>query len=287
MNDRQSTPLVEIKSLHFSRGSQKIFDGLSCTVPRGGVTTILGPSGTGKTTLLKLIGAQLKPRHGEILIDGENVHKLRRRALYRLRRSMGMLFQSGALLTDLSVYDNVAFPLREHTSLSERLIRQLVLMRLHAVGLRGAADKMPAELSGGMARRVALARALVLDPMMIMYDEPFTGQDPISMGVLLDLIRTVNRALDLTSIIVSHDLQESLSISDHVVILSDGKVVEQGSPAALRSSRSEWVQQFLQGKPDGPVPFQAPAPEYLSQLLQLDGDDSGNLSARQTDKQES
>ena len=187
--------------------------------------------------------------------------------LYELRKRMGMLFQSGALLTDLTLYDNIAFPLREHTDLSESLIRHLVLMRLHAVGLRGARDLYPAELSGGMARRAALARALVLDPMMIMYDEPFTGQDPISMGVLLELIHSVNHALGLTSVIVSHDLAESMSISDYVVIISEGVVVEAGSPDSLRQSSSAWVRQFLNGEPDGPVPFQVPAPAYVDDLI--------------------
>jgi len=243
-NNGQST-LVEIKNLHFARGQNRIFRGLEMDIPRGKVTTIMGPSGTGKTTLLKMIGAQLKPRKGTIRVDGINVHKIRRNKLYELRTRMGMLFQSGALLTDLSVYDNVAFPLREHTDLPENLIRHLVLMRLHAVGLRGARDLAPAELSGGMARRVALARALILDPMMIMYDEP----------------------LGLTSIIVSHDLHESMSISDHVVIISEGVVVEQGTPAQLRASSSDWVQQFLQGSPDGPVPFQYPASEYAGDLF--------------------
>lgn len=236
-------------------------------IPRGQITTVMGPSGTGKTTLLKMIGAQLKPAAGGIEVDGLDVHKINRRELFELRTRIGMLFQSGALLTDLSVFENVAFPLREHTNLDEALIRQLVLMRLHAVGLRGARDLTPAELSGGMARRVALARALILDPMMIMYDEPFTGQDPISMGVLLDLIQSVNQALGLTSIIVSHDLAESLSISDHVVIISDGKVVEAGSPEQLRHSDSAWVQQFLQGKSDGPVPFHVDAPAYGDDLF--------------------
>ncbi|MFK7857001.1 MAG: ABC transporter ATP-binding protein [Granulosicoccus sp.] len=261
------TTLVQIKDLHFSRGSKHIFRGLDIDIPRGKVTTILGPSGTGKTTLLKMIGGQLKASQGTVHVDGLNVGKLRRSQLYELRKRLGMLFQSGALLTDLSVFENVAYPLREHTDLPESLIQHLVLMRLHAVGLRGARDLSPAELSGGMARRAALARALVFDPMMIMYDEPFTGQDPISMGVLLELIKTVNSALGLTSLIVSHDLEEALSISDYVVIISEGVVVEAGSPAQLRSSSSEWVQQFLQGKPDGPVPFQAPAPDYEIELL--------------------
>ena len=259
--------LVEIRDLHFSRGSKKIFQGLEVDIPRGKVTTILGPSGTGKTTLLKMIGGQLKASRGSIKVDGLNVGDLSRRQLYALRKRMGMLFQSGALLTDLSVFENVAYPLREHTELPENLISHLVLMRLHAVGLRGAKDLSPAELSGGMARRAALARALVFDPMMIMYDEPFTGQDPISMGVLLELIRTVNTALGLTSLMVSHDLQEAMSISDYLVVISEGVVVEAGSPAQLKSSESDWIQQFLQGKPDGPVPFQAPAPDYETQLL--------------------
>lgn len=265
--DEKAASLVQISDLHFQRGTKKIFRGINMEIPRGQITTIMGPSGTGKTTLLKLIGGQLKPSRGSIVVDGQSVTKLSRSALYTLRKRMGMLFQSGALLTDLSVFENVAFPIREHTDLPENLVRHLVLMRLHAVGLRGARDLYPAELSGGMARRVALARALILDPMMIMYDEPFTGQDPISMGVLLDLIKTVNSALGLTSIIVSHDLHESMSISDYVVIVSDGKVVEAGSPDALRASKSDWVQQFLSGSADGPVPFQLDAPDYQDDLL--------------------
>lgn len=259
--------LVQIRDLHFSRGSKAIFRGLNVDIPRGKVTTILGPSGTGKTTLLKMIGGQLKASQGSITVDGLNVGNLSRSQLYDLRKKLGMLFQSGALLTDLTVFENVAYPLREHTDLPEPLISHLVLMRLHAVGLRGAADLSPAELSGGMARRAALARALVFDPMMIMYDEPFTGQDPISMGVLLELISTVNSALGLTSLMVSHDLEEAMSISDYLVIISEGTVVEAGSPEKLRASSSPWVQQFLRGEPDGPVPFQAPAPDYETQLL--------------------
>lgn len=267
----QAERLVEIRDLHFQRGANKIFRGINMDIPKGQITTIMGPSGTGKTTLLKLIGGQLKPSAGTIVVDGQNVPKLSRSALYALRKRMGMLFQSGALLTDLTVFDNVAFPIREHTDLPENMIRHLVLMRLHAVGLRGARDLYPAELSGGMARRVALARALILDPMMIMYDEPFTGQDPISMGVLLELIKTVNEALGITSIIVSHDLHESMSISDYVVIVSEGRVVEAGSPAELRASSSAWVQQFLSGDSDGPVPFQLDAPDYRDDLLNLTG----------------
>ncbi len=266
-SESQDASLVRISDLHYSRGAKPIFRGLDFAVPRGQVTTILGPSGTGKTTLLKMIGGQLKPSKGSITVDGKNVAKLGRRDLYALRKRMGMLFQSGALLTDLSVFDNVAFPLREHTDLPESLISHLVLMRLHAVGLRGASELYPAELSGGMARRAALARALVFDPMMIMYDEPFTGQDPISMGVLLTLIRTVNQALGLTSLMVSHDLAEALSISDYVVIISEGVVVEAGTPDELHNSDSAWTQQFLSGSPDGPVPFQLSAPDYAEQLL--------------------
>ena len=262
-----SDALVQVKDLHFTRGRKRIFNGMDIDIPRGLVTTVMGPSGTGKTTLLKMIGAQLKPSRGKIFFDGNNVHRQSRSKLFNLRKRMGMLFQSGALLTDLSVFDNVAFPLREHTDMPESLIRHLVLLRLHAVGLRGARDMKPAELSGGMARRVALARALMLDPEIIMYDEPFTGQDPISMGVLVELIATINEALGLTSLIVSHDIGEAMSISDYVVIISDGEVIQAGTPAQLKNSSSPWVQQFLNGKPDGPVPFQYPANDYREDIL--------------------
>ena len=267
MADETEKPLVEIRGLRFARGRRMIFDGVDIDIPRGKVTAIMGPSGTGKTTLLRLIGGQLKPLSGSIKVDGEEVPKLGRTALYKLRKRMGMLFQSGALLTDLDVYENVAFPLREHTRLPESMIRDLVLMKLEAVGLRGARGLSPSELSGGMARRVALARAIALDPMMIMYDEPFTGQDPISMGVLVKLIRLLNDALGLTSVIVSHDVQETAAISDYIYLLSGGKVVGQGTPQQLASSESEWAQQFLQGLPDGPVPFHYPAPDYTADLL--------------------
>ncbi len=234
---------------------------------RGKVTAIMGPSGTGNTTLLKLIGGQLKPDAGRIWVDGEEVHTLSQRALYSLRqRTMGMLFQSGALLTDLSVFDNVAFPLREHTRLSESAIRDLVLLKLEVVGLRGASQLMPSELSGGMARRVALARAISLDPEMIMYDEPFTGQDPISMGVLVKLIHDMNHALGMSSVVVSHDVVETASISDYIYVISAGKVVEHGSPQAIRESASDWVQQFMGGLADGPVPFHYPAPPLMDDL---------------------
>ena len=259
--------IVQIRGLHFSRGTRQIFQNMDMDIQRGKVTVIMGPSGTGKTTLLKLIGAQLRPQHGTVHVDGQDVHQLKHTELYVLRKRMGMLFQSGALLTDLNVFDNVAFPLREHTRLSEVLIRHLVLTRLQAVGLRGARDLMPSQLSGGMARRIALARALVLDPMMMLYDEPFTGQDPISMGVLVTLIRTVNDALGLTSIVVSHDVPEALSIADYAYVVSDGQVVEQGTPEALKASSSDWVQQFIQALPDGPVPFHYPSEDYLSDLM--------------------
>ena len=235
-------------------------------IPRDGITAIMGPSGTGKTTLLKIIGGQLKPEQGTVEVDGLNVHQLSTKKLFELRQRMGMLFQSGALLTDLTVFENVAYPIREHTKLNDAMVRHLVLLKLNAVGLRGAADLMPAELSGGMARRVALARAISLDPMMIMYDEPFTGQDPISMGVLVSLIRELSSALNICSIVVSHDVPETLSIASHVHIISAGKVVESGSPDELRNSASEWTRQFIQGDADGPVPFHFPAEPIMKDL---------------------
>ena len=259
--------LVKIRDLHFSRGNRKIFDGLSLDIPRQGITAIMGPSGTGKTTLLKLIGGQLKPDSGSVEVDGLNVHQLSTGKLFDLRKRMGMLFQSGALLTDLSVFENVAYPLREHTKLSESMLRHLVLLKLNAVGLRGAADLSPSELSGGMARRVALARAMALDPMMIMYDEPFTGQDPISMGVLVSLISELNNALKICSIVVSHDVPETMSIADYIHIISAGKVVESGTPESLNNSESEWTHQFIQGDADGPVPFHYPAKPLLDDLV--------------------
>lgn len=259
--------LVSVRNLTFSRGNKKIFDDISLDFERGKITAIMGPSGTGKTTLLKLIGGQLYPEQGTVTVDGENVHRLRRKELYELRKRMGMLFQSGALLTDMNVYDNVAFPLREHTHLTESMIRSLVLMKLQAVGLRGAHQLMPNELSGGMARRVALARAIALDPMMILYDEPFTGQDPISMGVLVLLIKALNETLGLTSIIVSHDVQETAQIADYIYVIADGKIVDHGTPAQIEQSSSEWVQQFMKGTADGPVHFHYPAKDYVDDLL--------------------
>ena len=262
-----STPLVEIRDLSFARGDRMIFDGIDMDIQRGQVTAIMGPSGTGKTTLLRLIGGQIKPLTGSIKVDGIEVTRLSRSALFQLRKRMGMLFQNGALLTDMNVFDNIAFPIREHTRLSEKMIRTLVAMKLQVVGLRGARDLMPSELSGGMSRRVAMARAIALDPMMMMYDEPFTGQDPISMGVLVRLIRELNDALGLSSIVVSHDIEEASSIADTIYLLSGGKVVAHGSSKDLHESGSEWAQQFLKGLPDGPVPFHYPAMDYVEDLL--------------------
>lgn len=265
------TPLVQIRNLHFAHRQHKIFDGVDLTIQRGSVTAIMGPSGTGKTTLLRLIGGQLKPDQGSIIVDNEEVNTLRRAELFKLRQRIGMLFQNGALLTDMDVYDNIAYPLREHTRLTESLIRTLVLMKLESVGLRGARHLMPSELSGGMARRVALARAIALDPMMVMYDEPFTGQDPISLGVLVRLIRTLNDALGLTSIIVSHDIKETCAIADYIYLLSGGKVVAHGTTAELGKSESAWAQQFLEGEADGPVPFHYPARDFGDDLINPTG----------------
>jgi phospholipid/cholesterol/gamma-HCH transport system ATP-binding protein len=260
-------PVVQIRDLHFAHGERMIFDGIDLDIAPGGVTAIMGPSGTGKTTLLKLIGGQLSPLSGSIRVYGEEVTQLSRKGLYRLRKRMGMLFQSGALLTDINVFENVAYPMREHTRLPKALIRDLVLMKLQAVGLRGASALMPSELSGGMARRVALARAIALDPCMVMYDEPFTGQDPISMGILVKLIRELNDALGLTSIVVSHDVRETAAIADYIYLLSQGKVIEHGKPEALWDSSLEWSRQFLEGRPDGPAAFHYPAPDFREDLL--------------------
>jgi phospholipid/cholesterol/gamma-HCH transport system ATP-binding protein len=249
-----------------------IFTGLNLDIPRGKVTAIMGPSGTGKTTLLHLITRQIRPDKGTILIDGVNVGDLNQRALYRFRRRFGMLFQNGALLTDYSVFENVAFPLREHTKLPNRLIRHIVLTKLHAVGLRGAADMMPTQLSGGMARRVALARAIVMDPEILVYDEPFVGLDPISMGVIVRLVRKMNDALGISSILVSHDVQEVGTVSDQSFLLSDGKVAASGSPDELSNTSSELVRQFMHGMADGPVAFHFAAPNYAEQLLGRDAD---------------
>ncbi|RJG07265.1 ABC transporter ATP-binding protein [Noviherbaspirillum cavernae] len=247
--------LVEIRDLHFSYGARPILSELRMDFPRGKVIAVMGGSGSGKTTILRLIGGQLHPQSGTINVDGQMVQTLGTPALYALRRKMGMLFQHGALFTDLTVFENVAFPLREHTDLPEELIRDLVLMKLHAVGLRNAAQLKPAEISGGMARRVALARAIALDPQLIMYDEPFAGLDPISMGVTANLIRRLNDVLGSTSILVSHDVHESFSIADYVYFLSQGKIVAQGTPAEMLASSDPYVKQFVHAEPDGPVPF--------------------------------
>jgi phospholipid/cholesterol/gamma-HCH transport system ATP-binding protein len=263
----QDSPIVEIRNLGYAVGGRPIFDGLDMDIPRGKVTAVMGPSGTGKTTLLRLVTGQVRADTGSIHVAGEDLRNLKRADLYALRRRMGMLFQNGALLTDFNVFENVAFPIREHTDLPERLIRQLILTKLEAVGLRGAADLMPSELSGGMSRRVALARAIVMDPEILIYDEPFVGLDPISMGVILRLIRRLNDTLGLTSIVVSHDVQEISTVSDNVFLLSAGKVVARGSPQELRANPSEVVRQFVGGLPDGPVAFHYPASDYFSQLL--------------------
>ncbi len=263
----EDSPLVEVESLHFSRGEMEIFRGVDLVIPRGRITAIMGPSGTGKTTLLKMIGGQLIPDAGRVCIGGQDVHALSRKALFVMRRRMGMLFQSGALFSDLDVYENVAFPLRVHTDLPEAMIRDVVLMKLQAVGLRGARELMPSELSGGMARRVALARAIALDPELILYDEPFAGQDPISMGVLVQLIKRLNEALGLTAVIVSHDIKETLSIADYVYVIADGQVMAHGTPQRLDADRDPRVSQFMHGEPDGPVPFHYPAIDFHADIL--------------------
>lgn len=259
--------LVTIQKLTFSRGTRKIFDNVDLSVPKGKVTAIMGPSGIGKTTLLRLIGGQLYPDSGEVWFDGHNIPTLNRNKLYRERKKMSMLFQSGALFTDLTVFDNVAFPLREHTELDEAMIRTLVLLKLEAVGLRGAAELMPSELSGGMARRAALARAIALDPELIMFDEPFVGQDPITMGVLVELIRSLNHALGITAIVVSHDVPEVMSIADKVYLMANGQVIASGSPQQLRDNPDPQVQQFLLGQADGPVPFRYPSQPIAKELF--------------------
>lgn len=266
MSDAEN--LVEVRNLTFKRGERVIYDNLNLQVRKGKITAIMGPSGIGKTTLLRLIGGQILPESGEILFGGQDICRASNSQLYKLRQRMGMLFQSGALFTDLSTFDNVAFPLREHTRLSEEIIRKLVLMKLEAVGLRGAADLMPSELSGGMARRAALARAIALDPDLIMYDEPFAGQDPISMGVIVGLIKKLNQVLNLTSIVVSHDVNEVLSIADYAYIVADKRIIAEGEPSALLASQDPQVVQFLAGKADGPVRFHYPAKDYTEELFQ-------------------
>ena len=252
--------LVELRNLSFGYGDRVILDNVSMSVPRGKVASVMGASGGGKTPILRLIGGQNRAQSGEMLFDGQDVGKLDQKGLYAARRRMGMLFQFGALFADLSVFDNVAFPLREHTDLSEALIRDIVLMKLDAVGLRGARDLMPSEVSGGMARRIALARAIALDPELIMYDEPFSGLDPISLGTAARLIRQLNDSMGLTSIFVSHELEQTFAISDHVIILANGRVATQGTPEEVRRSMDPLVVQYVNALPDGPVRFHYPGP---------------------------
>src|SRR6202047_3629829 len=259
--------VVDVRDVYYAVSGRPIFTGLDVQVRRGRITAIMGPSGTGKTTLLKLITAQIAADRGEVRVRGQDLAALSRSEIYALRKRMGMLFQNGALLTDMDVFENVAFPVRENTDLPEPLIRRLVLTKLQAVGLRGAADLMPAELSGGMARRVALARAIVMDPEILIYDEPFVGLDPLSLGVILRLIRRLNQALGITSIVVSHDVRELASIADDSYLLSGGRVAASGSPAELRASDSPAVRQFVTGSEDGPVAFHYPAPDYATQLF--------------------
>lgn len=261
-------PLINVQDVRYAIGSHEVFSGLNVRVAAGGITAIMGPSGTGKTTLLRLIMGQVRPQSGRITVFGQEVATLARPELYALRQRVGLLFQNGALLTGMSVFENVAFPVREHAKLPESVLRELVLMKLQAVGLRGAADLMPAELSGGMARRVALARAIVMDPEVLLYDEPFVGLDPISKGVIQRLIRSLNSALHITSVLVSHDVPEISAIADYIYLISGGKVVAEGSPAKLKSEPAGVVRQFISGAPDGPVPFHYPAPDYFTQLLE-------------------
>ena len=258
--------LVSIENLSFDYGKESLHKDINMKFARGKVSAIMGGSGCGKTTILKLIGGQLEPKSGKVVVDNAIVHEQDRGGIFNLRRKMGMLFQHGALFTDLSVFENVAFPMREHTNLPENIIKDLVLLKLNAVGLRGAHKKMPAELSGGMARRVALARAIALDPDIIMYDEPFAGLDPISMAVICDLIRTLNDALGATSIIVTHDVAETFSFADYIYFLADGVVAAEGSPKQLMSSKLPFVKQFIHSEKDGPVPFHTKAPSYKSDL---------------------
>jgi phospholipid/cholesterol/gamma-HCH transport system ATP-binding protein len=261
--------LVEIKGLTFKRGSRIIYDDINLSIPQGKVTAIMGPSGIGKTTLLRLIGGQIKPECGNIFFDAQDITSLSRAKLYIARQKMSMLFQSGALFTDMNVFDNIAFPIREHTGLSEKIIEKVVLMKLEAVGLRGARDLQPSQLSGGMARRVALARAIALDPELILYDEPFAGQDPISMGVIVKLIRSLSDALGLTSVVVSHDVPEVMSIADYIYVVAEKKIIGHGNPEQIFHHSSPLVQQFIKGEADGAVPFHYEAPHYSAELIKV------------------
>jgi len=263
--------LVEVRDLTFKREKRTILHNLNLRIARGKITAIMGGSGCGKTTVLNLIGGQLRPNQGQVLVDGPSVPDLTTDELFELRKRMGMLFQTGALLTDLDLFENVAFPIREHTRLPEVLLRHVVLMKLQTVGLRGARDLMPSELSGGMARRAALARAIALEPMMVMYDEPFTGLDPISKGVITKLIHDLNHSLGITSIVVSHDVVEACSISDYAYLMGDGRIIGEGTPEEVQQSKSDFVRQFMDGLPDGPVPYEYPAKDYAEDLMHGDG----------------
>src|SRR5436309_9348216 len=265
-----SAAAVEFTDVSFAYETRLVLSGITMTIPRGKIVAIMGGSGCGKTTMLRLIGGQLKPRSGSIRVGGHSVPDLDADALYALRRRCGMLFQFGALFTDMSVFENIAFPMREHTDLPEELIRDLVLMTLHAVGLRGAAQLVPNELSGGMARRVALARAIALDPMLVMYDEPFAGLDPISLGIVGQLIRKLNDALGITSVVVTHDIYESLKIVDYIYFVSEGRIVAKGAPDTVRSSKDAFVRQFVNGAPDGPVAFHYPSKSLVEEFAHAD-----------------
>lgn len=262
--------LVVLENVVYRRGRKRIFDNLSLRVPVGKTVAIMGPSGTGKTTLLRLIGGQIQPDRGAVYVRGKNVARLNREELFELRRDMGMLFQSGALFSDLTVFENVAFPLKVHTDLSEDMVRDLVLIKLQAVGLRGAASLFANELSGGMQRRVALARAMALDPGLVMYDEPFTGLDPIAMGVIVKLIREMSDVYETTNLVVSHDIQETASISDYIYVLADGRLIGEGEPSVVQKNDSPRLRQFMDGLPDGPVPFHYPATNYEEELMSPD-----------------
>jgi len=263
----ESENIITLTDIHLKRAGKPVLDGLSLTVARHSVTAVIGPSGVGKTSLLELIGGRLQPDKGYLLVDELSVPDLGRAEMFKLRKKMGMLFQNGALLNDLDVFENIAFPLREHTRLPEPVLRQLILMKLELVGLRGARRLMPDELSGGMTRRVALARSIIMDPVIVMYDEPFSGLDPISKAIITRLIRKLNSTLAMTSVVVTHDVEEAMQIADYIYLLAEGRVIASGSPEQLKSSTEDTVIQFLQGKADGPVPFHYPADDYFSDLV--------------------
>lgn len=258
-----ASPIISLKRFSFSHGSHTVFKSTDIDIPKGKITGIMGPSGCGKSTLLQLIGGLITPDAGQVYVQGSNINQLNRNQLMKLRQNMGVLFQSGALFTQMNVYNNVAFPIRENTDLPAYIIREIVKMKLEAVGLRGIIDQWPSELSGGMARRVALARAIALDPAIMMYDEPFTGQDPVSLGVILKLIQSLNQSLNITSIVISHDIQEIMSIADYILILGEKTLLAQGKPDEIKNNSSGFVRQFLSGKPDGSIAFHHPAPPFM------------------------